>query len=324
MKYSKRANILNGKILVTGASGFIGRSVCERLSAEGNIKAQYRNINISRALPGVEMVRGELSADFDWRDSLKGVGVIVHCAARAHVLAQISSDPLSQFREVNTYGTLNLARQAALSGVKHFIFLSSLAVNGASSGDGIFSAESPPNPSTPYAISKYEAELGLWKISRETGMSLTILRPPLVYGPGAPGKFGLLVRCINGRLPLPFATLRDKRSFVFLENLVDLIIHCINHPKAFNQLFLVSDDRDVSVNQLIRKIGDDLSRPAILFPVPAFFLNMVAHIFGRSKDIQQLLGPLLVNMEKTKSILNWKPPFNIDRDKSMTVNKSNL
>lgn len=315
---------MNSDILVTGASGFIGRSVCVRLSASQRIKAQYRNLNISNTLPNVEDVSGELSRTFDWRDALRGVGVVVHCAARAHILDQGSSDPLTQFREINTYGTLNLASQAAECGVKQFIFLSSLAVNGADSGNGEFLAESVPNPSTPYSISKYEAELGLWRISSETGMSVTILRPPLVYGANAPGKFGMLARCVNSRIPLPLGALKSKRCFIFLDNLVDLIVHCIDQPNAANQTFLASDDQDISIAQLIREIGRALDRTPLLLPVPIFILKMAALVLGRSKDAQQLLGALRVNVEKTKSRLNWRPPFSVEVGVRKAINGSDL
>jgi nucleoside-diphosphate-sugar epimerase len=251
----------------------------------------------------------------DWSYALQNIDVVIHCAARVHVMKDKSKDPIIDFRKVNTDGTLNLARQAALSGVERFIFLSSLGVNGAEH-QAVHSrrikADESAQPHSPYAQSKMEAEIGLLEISRTTKMSTVIIRPPLVYGPNAPGNFGSLLRIVKKQIPLPLGAVKNKRSFVFLDNLVDMVICCITHQNAANQVFLVSDDEDLSTTQLLTKMGRAFNKNTLLLPIPMYILNAAAKCVGKTKVAQQLLGSLQVDIEKTKSLLEWNPPFSVD------------
>ncbi|WP_413460162.1 UDP-glucose 4-epimerase family protein [Herbaspirillum huttiense] len=301
-------------ILITGADGFIGKTIIERLVAQhnGNVRAAVRQP--SQALSEiVEVCEGmDLAKNPDWAPALQNIDTVIHCAARVHVMHDRSTDPLSDFRKANTEGTLSLARQARAAGVKRFIFLSSLGVHGESTSGIPFKADDTPRPHSPYTQSKLEAEKGLTELTRDGQMSLVTIRPPLVYGPNAPGNFGMLMRAVKLRLPLPFGSVENKRSFVFLENLVDMIICCIDHPNAANQTFLVSDDEDLSTTQLLKKIGATLGKPSLLLPIPTVILHAAAKCFGKEKVAQQLLGSLQVDIEKTKTLLNWKPPVGVD------------
>jgi len=304
---------LNNSILITGASGFIGGALCDQLSKKYQIKAQVRRGTVKVSSENIELVIGDLSKSFNWNKALDGIEVVVHCAARVHVLNDASSDPLADFRGVNTFGTLSLAAQAATSGVKHFIYLSSISVNGVDSGDSTFTVNSEPNPLTPYAISKYEAELGLWRISRETGMNITIIRPPLVYGAGAPGNFGVLIKLIKLGVPLPFKSVdNNRRSYVSLINLIDLIGLCIDSEKSFNKIFLVSDGEDLSTAELIRKVGVHLKKRTKLFSMNSNLIQMVGYFFGHEALVNRLLSNLQVDITKTYSDLGWRPKLSFD------------
>ena len=301
-------------ILITGANGFIGSAVVATLVATeaGVIRAAVRKTTVK--LPSrVEVVeRLELSPDTDWTVALKNIDVVIHCAARVHLLKDKAADPLAEFRSINTEGTLHFARQAAQAGVKRCIFLSSLGVNGAETLDQAFAADDSPEPHSPYAQSKLEAESGLLNLALSTAMSIVIIRPPLVYGPNAPGNFGSLLRIVNKQLPLPLGWVDNKRSFVFLDNLVDLIRCCVRHPNATNQVFLVSDDEDLSTTQLLKKMGQVFNKRALLIPVPVIVLKTAAKLIGKAKVAQQLLGSLQVDIAKTQSLLGWEPPFSVD------------
>lgn len=301
-------------ILITGANGFIGKAVIKRLLADRNehVRAAVRTTRQAFS-EVIEVCEGmDLSKNLDWTQALQNIDVVVHCGARVHVMHDTSADPLSDFRKINTEGTLNLARQAQAAGVKRFIFLSSLGVNGESTTGAPFKADDTPHPHSPYTQSKLEAETGLTELARGGRMSVVTIRPPLVYGPNAPGNFGSLMRAVNKRLPLPLGSIANKRSFVFLDNLVDMIICCALHPNAANQTFLVSDDEDLSTTQLLRKIGNALGKPTLLLPVPTFMLHAAARGLGKAKVAQQLLGSLQVDIEKTKTLLDWKPPVSVD------------
>ncbi|MGO0792972.1 UDP-glucose 4-epimerase family protein [Herbaspirillum seropedicae] len=301
-------------ILITGANGFIGNAIVSKLVANDKDRVRVAIRKASRHFPEtVEVHEGiDLAGETDWTRALQDIDVVIHCAARVHVMRDTSTNPLSDFRKINTEGTLNLARQAQAAGVKRFIFLSSLGVNGESTTDAPFKADDTPHPHSPYTQSKLEAETALMELTRGGPMSAVIIRPPLVYGPNAPGNFGSLIRVVNKRLPLPLGAVANKRSFVFLDNLVDMIICCVQHPNAANQTFLVSDDEDLSTTQLLRKIGNALGKPTLLLPVPTFMLHAAAKCLGKGKVAQQLLGSLQVDIEKTKTMLNWKPPVSVD------------
>lgn len=301
-------------ILITGANGFVGSALVLKLaeieSARIRIAVRKSTRILSKRVETFENL--ELAENTDWTEALKNIDVVIHCAARAHLLKDNANDPLTEFRKVNTAGTLCLARQAAVAGAKRFIFISSLGVNGAETFSKPFLADDTPRPHSPYAQSKFEAENGLRELSQTTKMSVVIIRPPLVYGPNAPGNFGALTRIIKRRIPLPLGRLTNKRSFVYLDNLVDLIALCIDHPNAANQTFLVSDDEDLSTTQLLKKKGDVFNKPVVLLPVPTSILKVAAKAIGKDIVAQQLLGSLQADIQKTKSLLGWRPPFSVD------------
>jgi nucleoside-diphosphate-sugar epimerase len=309
-------------ILLTGAGGFIGTGLVDRLVRERelSLRATYRNSG--RSFPAnVDAIRiGELGAATDWRRALAGIGVVVHAAARVHVMRETAPDPLAAYREVNTAGTLNLARQAAAAGVRRFVFLSTIKVNGERSAPGRpFSADDEPAPVDPYAISKLEAEIGLRQIAAESGLEIVILRPPLVYGPGVRGNFARLVRAVGAGRLLPFGAIDNRRSLVALDNLVDLIAVCIDHPAAAGRVLLVSDDQDLSTPELIRSIARIMDRPARLLPVPAALLMLAATLAGKRAVLERLTESLQVDIRKTRDLLAWKPVTTIDEGLRKTV-----
>ena len=280
-------------VLVTGATGFVGSGLCNTLEAA--------NYNVRRS--------NQRLSEVDWSQSLAGVSTVVHLAARVHIMRDSAADPLAEFGAVNVHGTLNLARQAAAAGVRRFVFLSSIGVNGAVTQlNKPFTSEDSPAPHSSYAISKYEAELGLINIATETGMQVVIIRPPLIYGANAPGNFGSLLRVIRRGVPLPLGlATHNRRSFVSLNNLVDFIITCINHPNAANQTFLVSDNEDVSTADLLRKMAVAQGIPSRLLPVPVALLNLCANLTGKQAIAQRLLGNLQVDISHTQKLLDWQP-----------------
>lgn len=305
-------------VILTGATGFIGsaflvaaqqRSMKIRSVFRSNEQAKRFGDakNSAVVVPGIE-------ADTDWSKALVDVDVVVHCAARVHVMNDSISDPLAEFCKVNVAGTLNLAKQAALAGAKRFVFLSSIKVNGEETQPGgPYSAHDVPAPEDAYGISKAEAEAGLRLLSLETGMEVVIIRPPLVYGPGVKGNFASLLRWVARGLPLPLGlATNNRRSLVGLDNLVDLILTCVDHPKAANQTLLVSDGEDLSTADLLSRIGKALNRPARLIPVPVSILIIASRLIGKSSIAQRLLGSLQVDISKTCTLLNWKPPLSVD------------
>ena len=255
----------------------------------------------------------DLAPDTAWGPTLVNVDVVIHLAARAHVMRDTAMDPLAEFRRVNVQGTLNLARQAAAVGVRRFVFVSSIGVNGAESFEQPFAAEDEVAPHSPYAVSKFEAEQGLQVLATETGMEVVIIRPPLVYGPGAPGNFGSLMRWLQLGIPLPLGAIHNQRSLVALDNLVDLIVTCLTHPAAANQTFLVSDGEDVSTTELLRRMGQAMGCPARLIPVPASVLKAAAALLGKRDMAQRLCGSLQVDIQKTRQLLGWNPPLTLDQ-----------
>lgn len=304
-------------VLVTGATGFVGSALVRRLALErrsSKVVAAVRRIDIQWPEKIRSVHVGELSLTTDWRAALQGVHVVVHCAARAHIMNDISADPLTEFRRVNVDGTKNLALQAAAEGVKRFIYLSSVKVNGELTVLGKpFAADDEPAPKDPYGLSKYEAELQLHQIASETGMELVIIRPPLVYGPGVKANFQSMMRWLSHGLPLPLAAVtKNRRSLVALDNLVDLIITCLDHTAAANQTFLVSDNEDLSTVSLLRRMGELLGRPACLLYVPNLLLKMLAVVVNRFEIYQRLCGSLELDISKTRQLLGWTPPISVD------------
>lgn len=300
--------------LVTGANGFVGSALCARLSNDGMpVRGAVRSSNVR--LGGTEGVRIDgLASDTDWSEALKNVEQVVHLAARVHVMNDKSSNPLAAFRRLNVEGTAALARQAAVAGVRRFVFLSSVKVNGEFTEAGhLFTEDDAPAPEDSYAVSKYEAEQLLRQIAAETGMEVVIIRPPLVYGPGVKANFGSMMRWLARGLPLPLAAVTEnRRSLVALDNLVDLIVTCLNHPAAANQTFLVSDGEDLSSAQLLKRMGAAMGHPAHLFYLPPALLKLGASVLSKPGIYQRLCGSLQLDIAKTRQLLGWTPPVSVD------------
>jgi nucleoside-diphosphate-sugar epimerase len=303
------------RVLLTGATGFVGRGLLERMSSQVDLELVAAVRKQALGLPGNVASRqvSGLEADANWRAALEGVEVVIHSAARVHVMHDESSDPLAEFRKVNVEGTLNLARQAAEAGVRRFIFISSIKVNGEGTPLGSpYRADAQPQPADSYGISKMEAEQGLRALAAETGMEVVIIRPTLVYGPGVKANFLSMMRWLHKGVPLPFGAIHNQRSLVALDNLVDLIVTCIDHPAAANQTFLVSDGEDLSTTELLRRMATALGKPARLLPVPSWLLEAGASILGKKALSQRLCGSLQVDISKTRELLGWTPPLSVD------------
>ena len=301
-------------VLITGANGFIGWSLCEKLLRDAvSVRGAVRSIG--QLTPGVECCAvGKISSETDWSAALKDAQHVVHLAARVHVMRDKCADPLAEFRRVNVGGTASLAKQAADAGVRRFIFVSSIKVNGESTDlRHPFTAADTPAPQDPYGISKYEAEQSLRQIAAETGMEVVIIRPPLVYGPGVKANFESMMRWLERGVPLPFGAITsNRRSFVAVENLIDLIATCLTHPAAANQTFLVSDGEDLSTADLLKRMGSALGKPARLFNVPISVLHKGAVLLNRPAIYQRLCASLQVDIEKTLKLLDWTPPLSVD------------
>lgn len=310
------------KIILTGTSGFVG----SRLFFQLKRHTAYQVLGLCRRLPQGETGSGWMEVgDLEQADLsalLAGQHVLIHAAARAHIMRDEVADPLTQYRRVNVEGTFNLARQAATAGVRRFVFISSIGVNG-NINSRSFTADDEPKPAEAYAQSKWEAEQGLMRLAAETGMEVVIIRPPLVYGAGAPGNFGSLIRWIEKGVPLPLGAIQNKRSLVGIDNLVDLVIRCIDHPAAANQVLLVGDGEDLSTTELLRGVGKAMGRPARLIPVPAGLLHFGATLLGKKAMAQRLLGSLQVDISKTCELLDWKPPYTVEEGLRRCFERSN-
>lgn len=300
-------------ILVTGAKGFIGGGVCAFLSQSRFVRAVVRQSAGCAGIAATEEVHGDLSASFDWTANLKGVSAIVHCAARVHVLKESSPNPLAEFRAINVDGSMNLARQAVSAGVRRFIFLSSIAVNGVETQSRPFRPDDIPSPDSGYAMSKLEAEQQLLALAGRTAMEVVIIRPPLVYGVGAPGNFSSLVKWIGKGMPLPLGAItRNSRSFIYLQNLVDLIEVCVDHPAAANQVFLASDGEDLSTTDFVKRIGNVLGKSPRLIPVPAWLLYGALACIGKAQTAKSLCRSLQIDIQQTQEKLGWQPAVSVD------------
>jgi nucleoside-diphosphate-sugar epimerase len=309
------------KILITGGTGFVGRALLERLKNDDYIvSATVRNPE--SALPdGVHIIPiGDIGPETDWSEHLDGIDIIVHIAARVHVIRDSAKNPLSEFRRINTQGTLNLALAAARAGVKRFVFLSTSKVNGESTMPGRpFFADDVPAPIDPYGISKLEAEMGLLSIAREHGMDVVILRPAVVYGPGVKGNFLSLLKVVDKRVPLPFGAVHNRRSMIGLDNLVGLIVTCAESPTAAKQIFLASDGDDISTTELLSAIGKAFGKPPILVPVPVAPMTAIATALGKKALVTRLFGNFQVDIEKTKRLLGWRPQVGLESELQRTV-----
>jgi len=309
------------KLLVTGASGFIGRALCARMSEAGDVEltGTVRSSNYAGAPDGAITTR-ELGPDTRWHDLLDSIDVVVHTAARVHVMH--GPDSLAEYRRVNVDGTLNLARQAANCGVQRFVFLSSVKANGDNTQRGhAFCADDQPAPADAYGKSKYEAEVELSRLTKEHDMEVVTIRPPLVYGPGVKANFLALMRWVHKGYPLPFARVHNVRSLIALDNLVDLIRTCCVHPRAANETFMAADEEDISTAELITRLGIALNRPARLFAVPRNLLLALATIGGKRDQAKKLLGNLQIDTRKTRELLDWKPAISMDQALEATAKK---
>ena len=308
------------KVLVTGATGFVGTALVSRLVDSGRfgVRAAVRRESGELLAVVEQVVAGNLTPNTDWQQVLVGVDAVVHLAARVHVMNDTAADPLSAFRQVNVAGTERLARIAATKGVKRFVYISSVKVNGEGC-EKPFTEHSIPAPEDPYGVSKWEAEQILHRVAEETGLEVVILRPPLVYGPGVKANFLSLFKIVDRGIPLPLAGINNQRSLIYLENLVDAIIKCIEHPNAANQTFLLSDGQDVSTPELIRMIASAMGKKPRLAPCPPVVLKFLGKLTGKSLEVKRLIGSLQIDNSKIKKVLNWQRPFTMEEGIAETV-----
>lgn len=304
-------------ILVTGASGFVGSALVKRLTGDDSsvdvvVTVRHSGVVSSNGVKSIQVK--DITPITNWDTSLQEVRAVIHCAARVHVMRDNSPDPLFEFRRVNVEGTANLARQAAAAGVRRFVFLSSIKVNGEFTDAGRpFTASDAPLPQDPYGVSKYEAEQALHQIAADTGMEVVIIRPPLVYGPGVKANFESMMRWLARGVPLPLAFVTEnRRSLVALDNLVDFIVTCMNHPAAANQTFLVSDGEDLSTADLLKRMGAALGQPARLIGMPLPLLKLGALTMNKLDVYQRLCGSLQLDISKARHLLGWTPPVSVD------------
>ena len=309
------------KVLITGASGFVGSALCNHLvSRDFDVVATVRDLP-DASVPSVEYrIVTEMSSTTGWSDALAGVQTVIHCAARVHVMRDHAQDPLTEFRRVNTLGTEILARAATHCGVKRLVFLSSIKVNGENTlPDTPFDQSSPAKPQDPYAISKWEAEQLLTQIATETELEVVTLRCPLVYGPRVKGNFLRLLQAVDYSIPLPLALARNRRSFIYLDNLTDAIATCLTHTAAAGKTYLVSDGEDVSTTELIARIAQALGKPSRLWPCPLGLMELAGRMTGKSDEIARLLGSLCIDSSKIRSELDWTPPYTLQQGLAETA-----
>ena len=303
------------KVFVSGANGFVGRALCSHLDTHRH--AVVPAVRRASGLAG-EIVVGDICDFANWRAALTGCNAVIHMAARVHLMHGPAGEPLSQYGAINTEATLNLALQAVQAGVKRFVFISTIKVNGEGRATPYRETDIPA-PQDAYAISKWEAEQGLQQIARETGLEVVILRPPLVYGPGVKANFLRLMQLIQQGWPLPLGAIKNRRSLLYLGNFVDAIRLCIEHPAAAGQTFLVDDGQTVSTPDLIREIAKAMNRPARLVPVPVSLLQLAGWMTGRSTAISRLTGSLYVDSQAIRSQLDWTPPYSMQAGLAQTV-----
>ena len=303
------------RLLVTGANGFVGHAVVERATAGPwvDVRAAFRGAPPKLASPASPVLIGDIDAHTDWSSGVRNVDVVVHTAARVHVMRDRKTDSLEEYRRVNVKGTLNLARQAAEAGVRRFIFISSIKVNGESTPAGRpFRADDRPAPVDPYGTSKLEAELALRHLAANSALEVVVIRPPLVYGPGVRANFRSMMGLLRLGVPLPLGAIDNRRTLIGLDNLCDLITTCAQHPAAAGRTFLTGDGEDVSTSELLRRLGLALDQPARLLPVPAQLLQAALTALGRRDIGQRLCSSLQVDVAQARDVLGWSPPVSLD------------
>lgn len=302
------------KTLITGANGFVGRLLCaELLMRQMSVRAALRSAQ-SR-VEGTEVaIVGAIDGKTDWTNALHGIDVVIHLAARVHVMQEDARDPLEEFRKVNLLGTENLARQAARAGVKRLVYVSSIKVNGEATRAGEkFTETDILSPQDPYGISKWEAEQALHRVAKETGLEVVIVRPPLVYGKGVKGNFAQMLKVLSRGIPLPLASVDNLRSLIYVENLADALILCATHPAAPGQTYLASDGEDISTPDLLRQLGEAMGYPAHLFPCPQALLKLAGRLACRAEQVERLLGSLQINSDKIRRELSWQSPYTLEQ-----------
>lgn len=307
------------RVLVTGANGFIGSALCRRLSESGRLVRAAVRVESHRfdhdvsGGPAIEWAGlHDRSDDKETAFAVEGAQVIIHLAARVHVMHDRSANPLHEFRQVNQAWTERLARAAAGRGVRRFVYLSSIKVNGEQS-QAPFTEQDPPSPQDPYGVSKWEAEQALARVSAQTGMEIVILRPPLVYGPGVKGNFLQLLKAIRYGIPLPLALITNRRSLVYRGNLVDALVRCADDSRAAGQTYLINDGEDLATPELIRRLGTAMNTAVHLWPVPLPVLRGIGRLTGQSGAVERLIGCLQTDSDKIRRDLEWRPPFSVDR-----------
>jgi UDP-4-keto-D-QuiNAc 4-reductase len=306
----------NASVLITGATGFVGNRLAQRMVDEG--------FTVASALrkPGqvAGVVVGEINGETDWKEAVSGVDIVIHLAARVHVMHDLSVDPLAEYRKTNLEGTMQLARAAVEHGVKRFIYLSSIKVNGEIAGmDEPFTEAGPAQPQDAYALSKWEAEQALVDLSQKTRLEVVIVRPPLVYGPGVKGNFYKLLQVVAKQLPLPLGSVRNRRSLLALENLIDFIVLCAKHPKAANELFLLADEEALSTPELIRRIAAMMDKRTHLIRFPLTLLKAMAFMFRKQEIFSRVCESLVVDVSKAQELLGWSPPVSMEQELKRTI-----
>lgn len=311
------------KILVTGANGFVGLPLSQHLFTAGHqvIGAVRSHDSLTTLNPEIQLkVIGDINETTDWKDCLGDVACVIHLANRAHMMDRQSSDYLDLYKKVNTEGTLNLARQAVAAGVKRFIFISSIKVNGESTLSGqAFTPNDQYIPVDPYGLSKYEAELGLKLIAEKTGLEVVVVRPPLIYGPGVKANFLKMMQWIEKGIPLPFGAIDNQRSLLGLDNLINFINLCLNHPGAVGQKFLISDDHDLSTTELLEEIAFAMNRPSRLLSIPQYWIETFLILLGQRHLSERLFRSLQLDISLAKTRLSWKPPYSLKEQLHKTV-----
>ena len=308
-------------ILITGANGFVGCFLSTKLAESGfNVIAVTRTSSeFSSEIKHI--IKPKINDQTSWHDALTGCDVVIHLAARVHVMNEQSNNPLQAFLDVNLHGTINLAKQAIAAGVKRFVYVSSIKVNGEYTEGTGFTERDIPNPKDSYAVSKWRAEEALLELSKTTGMEVVIIRPTLVYGAGVKANFLRLLEVINKSLPLPLANINNQRSMIYIGNLVDALMACATHPNAANQTYLVSDDESVSTPVLIRLLAKSLGKRCFVFPFPIFIMKFLAGLLGKSAAVDRLTQSLVIDSSKIRRELGWVPPYSLQQGLDKTVGK---